>query len=68
MTRWLTVDDVCAELRIHRATWYRWVANPEMETPEPVSGIGRLKRYSRDRFEAFLKAYDGLTDGPENAA
>ncbi|MEL6758194.1 MAG: helix-turn-helix domain-containing protein [Pseudomonadota bacterium] len=66
MTRaWLTVKDVCEELSIHRATWYRWVADPEMSTPEPISGIGRLKRYSRESFQQFLKTHGGINGGTD---
>ena len=60
---WLSVNDVCAELGIHRATWYRWVSDDAMNTPEPVSGIGRLVRYPRARFEAFLESLEGTSGG-----
>ena len=62
---WMKVKDICADLGIHRATWYRWVADPEMNTPEPISGIGRLVRYRRDQYEAFRNSIDGLADGPQ---
>lgn len=64
-TTWLTVDDICNELRIHRATWYRWVADKEMATPNPIPGIGRLKRYSREQFQSFLKSIEGPSVGPD---
>lgn len=66
MTRaWLTVKDVCDELSIHRATWYRWVADPEINTPEPISGIGRLTRYSKGSFQAFLETLGGINGGTD---
>ena len=64
---WLSVNDVCAELGIHRATWYRWVSDDAMNTPEPVSGIGRLVRYPRARFEAFLESLEGTIGGTNEA-
>ena len=64
---WLTFDDICNELRIHPATWYRWIANPKMKTPEPVPGIGRLTRYSRASFNTFLETLGGTIGGTDPA-
>ncbi len=65
MKAWLSIKDVCDELGIHRATWHRWVSDEAMGTPKPITGIGRLVRYPRDQFEAFLKSLEGLSVGPE---
>lgn len=68
MTRWLTVKDVCDALSIHRATWYRWVKDTSIHTPEPVQGIGRMVRYPSDQFEAFLKSFEGTIGGTNDPA
>lgn len=57
----MKVEDVCADLGIHRATWYRWVADPDIITPEPIAGIGRLKRYPRWRVEQFKNELANLS-------
>ena len=53
MRSWLTVKDVCSELKVGKSTWYRWVNNEDIPTPDPIRGIGRMVRYRREDFLAF---------------
>lgn len=62
---WLTIKDVCARLRIDRATWHRWEGNEAIRTPDRIQGLGRMVRYSESDFEHFLKSFGGLAGGPD---
>lgn len=64
----LTVADIIADLQIGKTTWYRWLKNEDIPTPEPISGIGRMRRYSRDDYLAFKETLGGTIGGIDQAA
>lgn len=53
---WLTVDEICAELKISRRTFDRWRATGKASRCKPLPG-GTL-RIRRSWFDEWLKALD----------
>ncbi|EXG80270.1 helix-turn-helix domain-containing protein [Cryptosporangium arvum] len=52
-TEWLTVDELAAELKVPKATIYKWRAN--REGPRAAQ-IGRHLRFRRGDVDAWLEA------------
>ncbi|MEV4161424.1 helix-turn-helix transcriptional regulator [Nonomuraea dietziae] len=50
---WLTVQEVCAELRVTRRTWARWRANETGPTALRIAGNGPV-RVRRDWLDEWL--------------
>lgn len=53
VTKWLTTEELAAELRVPKGTIYAW--NKRRTGPKPVR-IGRHNRYSRKIVDAWISA------------
>lgn len=66
-SRWMTVADVCEELRIHRVTWYRWQDDESKPKISRVPNLGKLVRYKREDFNAYCEAIETtISEQPEH--
>ena len=50
--RWLSVDDIAADLGVKRDTVYKWIERKRL----PAHKAGRLLKFRRDEIDAWVRS------------